>query len=251
MKTTSTTRKKTAKTKRPELKANTDKKATLTSKTESGYPPFDAEAKEYMYEPVPGAYSRILYIGPTVTSEIAEILGRSITLEEAKCLVCNDGEPVVCAQTGEEFQPMKYLPFVPNNLRTRIEAGDRLADIQLPFGGAFYVTKDLNALALSGSVFRYVRRHDRYEWASGSSPMVIMAEEMGRQYGRREWGHTSEEVEAVIASMKTARERRDKIKTLAARIMPINRRHHREEQRPKGLSSVAAAFETAGSNGDK
>ena len=207
------------------------------------YSPYDKEAFHYMFvERVPGAFSPFHYVGPKVSEEIAQILGRSINLEEAKHLVKLDGPRVTCALRKIEFQPMAYLPFTPRDLGARIQAGEKLTDIKLPYGGAFYITRNREVLAYSGSVFLFNKRHQRYEWASISSPLVMFAEVAGEKLGRdKEWGHTSEEVNAVLEAMDTKARERKLLENMASTIIRIHR---------PNLGRMSDAFDRAERSGN-
>src|SRR3990167_4203208 len=137
-----------------------------TSRSTTDFPPYDAEAWAWMSnQSIPWAFSPILYIGTQVSVEVSKIIGRPMNLEEAKHLVQPDGEEdeikkmkiidaegptreeVVrthaykCASEGTRFRPVRYLPFIPKNLDKQIAAGNKLMEISLPYGGAFYVNK--------------------------------------------------------------------------------------------------------------
>lgn len=203
--------------------------------TVTTYPPYDQQAAEYMFQKQPGTYSLIHFIGEQVSREIAAILGRSITLPEAQHLVSADGDPTTCASEGVEFQPVKYLPFVPKGLKEKIGRDKALVDIQLPWGGAYYLTKDGKTIAYSGSVFRYNARRQRYEWANGS-PLVIIADEIGKRYGQRQWGVPFAEVENILKVRSAAADRRTRIGKMVTNIAPIRR---------PGLGRMSDAFERA------
>ncbi len=160
---------------------------------EMDFPPYDNEAWAYMTTAIPGAYQPIFYVGPTVSIKIAKMLGRSLTLEEAMHLVSIDGDIAVCGYSEErlEFQPIKYLPFVPKILQSLIEKDIPLTEIDLPYGGAYYLTKDKQLFPVSGSVFKLDRRQERYVLAK-TSPLVIMAERSEGVQDKRKWGDTLE-----------------------------------------------------------
>jgi hypothetical protein len=204
-------------------KAKITKDSAETTPTKTAYPPYNEQAAKYMYEKVPGAYSRILYIGEQVSKEIAEILGRSITLPEAEHLVSLDGEIAVCAASDPnnpvKFQPIKYLPFVPKGLREKIRSGIPLVDMRLPLGGAYYLKKDGTVIAYSGSVFRYNLRQQRYEWAD-TSPLVMAADLIGKRYGHRQWGVPFSEVANILKARAAAAERRQRIENMVENIAP-------------------------------
>ncbi|MDE1975425.1 MAG: hypothetical protein KGI49_02885 [Patescibacteria group bacterium] len=197
-----------------------EKTKTDLAKEGLGYPLYSPEAAEWVYRPtIPGAYPPIFYIGEIVSLGIARLLGRSISLEEAQYLVQTDGEPTVCALTGIQFQPVLYLPFVPRDLEFRLkDEGKKLTEIALPFGGAFYVNKENEIVAFSGPVFHYVRRHERYERKS-DSPLVSVAEEFGRVRGNDDWGKPYQHALNLQASIKAARERREKVHSLVGGLL--------------------------------
>lgn len=231
-------------------KATSRKVAKKDKKPEVGleYQPYDVEAWEYMRQAsIPGAYAPILYIGEKVSEGVAKILGRSMTLEEAKYLVGPDGDPVTCSSEGIEFQPIRYLPFVPRSLDTQIKEGRRLTEIDLPFGGAFYVNRNNEITGFSGTVYHYVAKRQRYEWNS-NSPLVMVAEELGRQRGQIDWGVTYEHAIKIQTARLAAIERRGKIGKLAKELISNRPDRHaqREDRVPDWrVRSVAGAFADA------
>lgn len=198
-------------------------------------PPYDKDAADYMCRKREGTFSLIHFIGEQVSRELAEILGRSITLPEAEHLVSLDGDPTICASEDVEFQPVKYLPFTPKGLKEKIDRGESLVDIQLPWGGAYYLTKDGKTIAYSGSVFHYNHRRQKYEWAN-NSPLVIVADEIGKRCGQRQWGVPFSEVDNILKARTAGTERRQRIGKMVTNIAPIRR---------PGLGRVSDAFKLA------
>ena len=190
------------------------------------YTPYDEAAWEWMRKgSIPGAYPPVTYVGTDVSAGVSRILGRSITLDEAQQMVHADGEIAICSVTGKEFQPIAYLPFVPNNLASKIEAGMALTEIDLPMGGAFYLNKSDEIVALSGSVYHYARRFrgGQYVWFK-DSPLCQMALAMKEKTGEMDWGTTLEGVQRRLqAKQETARQEKA-INDLAGSIQSNRRR---------------------------
>ena len=211
-KTTKATGKKATKVVKP------SEKSTSTSTTD--FPPYNAQAWQWMsQESIPGAFSPILYIGTEVSIKISRLLGSPMTLEEAQHLVQPDGEIATCASEGTGFQPVKYVPFLPKGLEKQLAEGKSLTEIELPYGGAYYVNKAQELVAFSGSVFHYNPRRQDYEWCH-TSPLVITAEEIRKLTGRMQWGVPFEIANRMIKSRTENKERRRKISSLASSLLP-------------------------------
>ncbi len=193
-------------------------------KTEPEFPAYDEEAWKWMAEQsIPGAYSPIMYIGVEVSHQIAAILGRPMTLEEAQYLVKIDGDFVKCAYTGTEFQPVEYVFRVPPGLKDKIAAGAKLTEVELVTGGAFYFNKGKGEMMpLSGSVFEYDRRAQAYRWCM-SSPLVIAANEARKITGHMKWGAPSHQIGKIMNARQENRERHEKIAGLMAEVFAPRR----------------------------
>jgi hypothetical protein len=214
-------------------------KTTAVAETKQ-FQPYDQQAWSWMSgQSILGAFSPILYIGPKVSAEIASILGRPINLEEAKYLVQPDGPVMTCATEGIRFQPVKYVPFTPRNLKEAISSGKKLTEIDLYWGGAFYIdAKENLPMAFSGSVWHFKTgkaREGAYEWMR-TSPLVMMANSMKDKYGDMSWGIPLEEALAVIDSRAKALERKKKIDGLTNRVLA---------PRSNRFNSVGDAFRNA------
>lgn len=219
-------------------KASTETKATRKSKKVSEaapktasveeFPAYNEEAWKWMAgQSIAGAYSPIMYIGLEVSNQIAAILGRSMTLEEAQYLVKVDGPFIMCAYTGVEFQPVEYVFRVPPGLKEKLATGLKLTDCPLVTGGAFYPNKKTgDMMALSGSVFTWNPRGQRYEWCK-SSPLVIAAEEARKMVGFMKWGAPSHQVQIILGKKKEAKDRRNKIASLMAEAFAPERHSSR------------------------
>ena len=188
---------------------------TPTAEAPSGpeYPIFDQEAAAWVYRgSIAGAYAPVLYIGETIAHGISQILGRSLTLAEAQHLVSPDGEPTFCYSEREKkdeekkpFQPVKYLPFIPQSLEQRLKDGEEFTSIDLPWGGAYYVTRENEIVAFSGAVFHYDRHNRRYGWHA-RSPLVRMARKMletKKGLDKPDWGKPLQDVMNIKASRAT------------------------------------------------
>ncbi len=228
-----TSRKKVAKA------APASEKVTETS-TEAAvaeFPPYDEEAWGWMSnESIPGAYCPILYTGTDVSIKISKLLGRPMTLKEAQHLVQADGEEATCASEGKVFQPVKYVPFLPQDLEARLSNGESLTEVDLPYGGSYYVSKDNETIAISGCVFH--ARDGKYEW-NHKSPLVITAQEMGKRHGKMMWGVPLNMAQQIIESRTANNERRKKISAFVANLLPTR----------KGLGRGADGFDKADRNG--
>lgn len=218
---------KTRKTKQSKVSAKKNAAESASTETETvnvdvkpTFPPYDEEAWKWMAsQSIPGAFSPIMYIGQEVSRSIADILGRPMTLEEAQYLVRVDGPFVMCASEDVEFQPIEYVFRVPPGLKDKIAAGQKLTEVELITGGAFYVDhKKGVAVALSGSVFQYNNRAMRYEWCK-SSPLVIAAEESKKVAGYMKWGSPSHQVQNILDAISRSRGRRDKISGLMSSLV--------------------------------
>ena len=174
------------------------------------YPIFDKEAGDWVYRSsIPGAYAPVLYIGETIARGISQMLGRSLTLAEAQYLVSPDGEPTFCYSERDKkdgdkklFQPVKYLPFIPQSLEQRLKDGEEFTDIDLPWGGAYYVTRDNEIVAFSGAVFHYDRHKRHYGWHA-RSPLVRMARKMletKNGLDKPDWGKPLQDVKNIQVS---------------------------------------------------
>lgn len=194
---------------------------TLTQRTEvepvvvasnEPYPTFDTEAWNWIWSKnsFPKAHPPILYLGMNVPDEIANILGRSITLEEAQCLVQADGPITKCAVTKKEFQPVKYLPFVPYTLANQL-AKKKLTEIHLPFGGQYYIKNDLaTIIAASGSRFKHIKatkeerkagKEDRYiPYYRGAMDKLAKALAKAMGVKKPEWPEPLEDVQRRISA---------------------------------------------------
>ena len=180
--------------------------------------PYDEEAWRYMSGPsIDGAHCPIYYIGQKVSSDIAEILGRPMTIEEAQYLVHADGPVVTCHSEGVPFQPVKYVPFCPDNLRAAIAAGKKLTTTSLLWGGAFHVGKDNEPIALSGAVYHYSADRRRYEYFN-ASPLVKMASALEKIHGRKIWGKPWEDIQRIIRSRNESMEREKRIAGIADNV---------------------------------
>ncbi len=153
------------------------------------YPTFEPNAWRWVWTAMKGAPSPILFLGMNVPDEIAGILGRSITLEEAQCLVQVDGPVTKCSVTKEKFQPIKYLPFTPPSLQHQLKKRT-LTEVRLPYGGQYYTKKDGSVLPVSGSRYKYEKaRHagedDRYvPFFNGALQKVSRA--LAKKLGQKE-----------------------------------------------------------------
>jgi hypothetical protein len=174
------------------------------------YPIFDQEAAAWVYRgSIAGAYAPVLYIGEMIAHGISQMLGRSLTLAEAQHLVSPDGEPAFCYSEREKkdedkklFQPVKYLPFIPKNLEQRLKDGEEFTSIDLPWGGAYYVTRDNEIVAFSGAVFHYDRHKRHYGWHA-RSPLVRMARKMletKNGLDKPDWGKPLQDVKNIQVS---------------------------------------------------
>jgi uncharacterized membrane protein len=201
--------------------------------------PYDPDAWKWMAEQsIPGAYSPILYIGTEVSARIAQILGRPMNIIEAQYLVQPDGPVTDCSAINARFQPIRYLPFEPRWLEKELRAGKSLTELDLPWGGAYYIKKDGTVLAFSGSVFHYDSRSECYRWCK-SSPLVIAADATKDRFNQRPvWGSPLEEIQNILDARRETRERENKIGALVADIVPISRR----------MSRMGEAFDRAEQN---
>ncbi|MDP3962507.1 MAG: hypothetical protein Q8Q03_01420 [bacterium] len=207
--------------------------------TLGNFPPYNSAAWNWMcQESIPGAFSPILYIGTEVSMRISQLLGRSMLLEEAQHLVQPDGKMATCAAEGKKFQPVKYVPFLPKNLEAQLAKGETLMEIPLPYGGAYYINKNQELVAFSGSVFHYNPRKQDYEWCH-TSPLVIAAEEIRKITGRMQWGVPFDTVNKMVQSRAENQERRKKISSLVTSLLPTR----------KGLGRGEDGFKKARRNG--
>jgi hypothetical protein len=163
-----------------------------------GYDPMTPEAFKWATskKSIPGAYEPILYFGPAVAIEISEILGRPLGLEEVKLLAWADGEEQKCTITGEKFQPVGYVPFVPRDLENDLNDCGYLSKIPLPSGGQFYLIKG-QVTAVSGSVYHYDARSGDYNYAH-ASPLVAFASDIQRMTGKKIWGMTLDRTKSLL-----------------------------------------------------
>lgn len=158
--------------------------------------PFDGEAYEWVCStPFPGAHAPLLYLGYNKAVDLANtVFGRPMNLAEAQCIVKPDGGIQTCHLTGVQFQPVKYLRFIPNDLRSRMEKGERFDQIELPWGGPFYYNYKTNSImAFSGAV--YHRDKNKYR-LDRRSALVDIAMEMEKRGRRAKWG---EPLDVVLA----------------------------------------------------
>ena len=141
-----------------------------------------------------------------------------------------DGNTATCASEGTQFQPVKYLPFVPRHLAKMIEDGASLTDASLPYGGAYYINQKQEPIAFSGSVFCYNTRRQDYEYST-SSPLVIMAQELKKTRGFMQWGVPSTVTDKMLEARKENNARRTKIAGLAKSVMGMGPRRNGELNR--------------------
>lgn len=212
-------------TRKSKVKVVATKEVVEATKKVAEFPAYDEEAWKWMAsQSIPGAYSPIMYIGLEVSNQIATILGRSLNLEEAQCLVKVDGPFVTCAYTSTEFQPVEYVFRVPPGLKEKLADGMKLTEISLVTGGAFYFNKKKNVMMpLSGSVFQYNRRVQCYEWCM-NSPLVIGANKAREITGHMKWGAPSHEIEKIMSARQESRNRNEKIAGLMAEVFAPQRR---------------------------
>ncbi len=177
------------------------------------YPTFEPKAWRWVWTAMKGAPSPILFLGMNVPDEIAGILGRSLTLEEAQYLVQTDGPVTKCSVTKEEFQPVKYLPFVPPSLQHNLMTLKKpLAEVRLPYGGQYYTNKNGSVIPVSGSRYKYQKaRHagedDKYvPFFNGALQKVSRA--LAKKLGQTEpvWPVTYEQATGKLR----VREKNDK-----------------------------------------
>lgn len=221
-KVTATAAKQTKTTARQARPQAVDEAKELADSTKAGaageeYQPFTTAAWDWMVskDSIPQAERPLWYIGPKVLCEIASVIKRSISLEEAKCLVQPDGQIEECALTKVKFQPVAYVPFCPKGLAAQIETGETLLTARLPYGGAFYNKGD-EKVAISGAVYYYEEQGNSYPEAS-SSPLVIMANAM-KKGTKRQWGMPRERFDEVTAIRSQRKERKTLVRSAAKNL---------------------------------
>ncbi len=166
----------------------------VSGKTEEeGFDPFTNEAYAWVMDPnsIPGAFAPILYFGPHVAVKFSKILGRPITLDEAKIMAYPDGLMVTCTLTGKQFQPVGYIPFCNDGdvARQVSESNDTLGTISCYNGGQFYLDNNKEMVPVSGAVYIYDKEEDVYRY-DYDSPLVQLAMEGEKQTGKKRWGMT-------------------------------------------------------------
>ncbi len=177
--------------------------------------PMTTEAYDWMMSinSLPGCgLSPIRFIGLKNIERLSEALGHQITLEEAKILVRLDGDKMKCDDTEREFQPIAYWPYINADMEKDLASGKTLAEISVPFGGAFFL-EGKQIFAFSGPVYDKLGA----SWMN-ESPLVKASKEAGfiRKLKRPIWGkcfqvladYLSDEVERK----RRQQESRDRIK---------------------------------------
>lgn len=179
---------------------------------------FTKEGNAWMKNPssIPGAHSPLSYTGFRVIERIRELLGREITLDEARVLVVPDGELATCSFDGTtSFQPVKYLDYLTREQAEALKDGTPLGELKLCYNGCFYL-KGPNKIVFSGSRFLHIK--GGVAWAK-KSPLYLAGVAKGeeRQNGdsRPWWGMTRLFADDLLAEQEEHRkqeeERRERI----------------------------------------
>ena len=207
---------------------------------DEGFNPMTDEAFKWAtsQDSIPGAYQPILYFGPKVVIGLSELLKRPLTLEEVKLLARADGEAQVCAFARNSFQPVAYVPYIPNDLLTI--KGD-LSSVDLPEGGQFYVMKGEKEITpVSGSVYFYNACQDEYGHAH-SSPLVTVANAIRKETGKAVWGMSLNRANNLIAGRDARRtasnEMHERARSFASRFAGKSR-----PNRNDGINPIRDAF---------
>lgn len=177
--------------------------------------PFTPEAWAYLSQPsIAGVpHLPIYFLGGRVPMDIARAMGRPLDIEEAKLLVVPDGEVTKCGLTGEEFQPMKYVPFLSKKMEDGLKAGNRLDQIEIYYGGVYYVDNKRKVSAFSGPLFFYNKREGEYQYAK-SSPLIVVTMEGRKKTGRMFWGVPLNIIDGQVAAREKNHEQHNKAAAL-------------------------------------
>jgi hypothetical protein len=166
------------------------------------------------------------YLRQDKLMEIAEMLDRSLTHEELKLLVGEDGPMVKCSSSDEDnpvqFQPVWWLDVNPDFLGFLTETGSVTESIKeaLPrVFGCFYVS-DTNIHAYSGSAWWFLKDRERYVICSSPLGQAKKLHALGH------WGQTSDAVrkeqEAIMEANRQREEKAERIREQMANVRPRN-----------------------------
>lgn len=190
--------------------------------------------------------SLILFLGDAVPVEISQLVGRPLNLAEAKYLVRADGPMVTCYMTGIKFQPIMYVAKITQTMRNQIPSDpngklvNALENVELYYGGSFYVDKTKAPKAVSGAVYVWQVQEENYRH-SGSSPLVMAAEAKREETGRKIWA-----VPLHIAC------RQQMVRKVNNDLRDVVYKKMRDLRAPsRGLTRVGEAFEVSRRNGKK
>lgn len=113
-------------------------------------------------------FAPIRFVGWETVNEFSALVKHPLTLEEVQLLVQADGNEEICLIDKITFQPVRYVPFVPQDVRKAIEADPtkKLTEVPMYYGGAFYQNdrvEDGRVICVSGCLY-----NSRGEQAAGS-----------------------------------------------------------------------------------
>ncbi|MDE2037969.1 MAG: hypothetical protein KGI69_01955 [Patescibacteria group bacterium] len=168
-----------------------------------------AEAYRWVMNPgaIPMAgYAPIRFVGWKVIRAFHEVMGHPLSLEDVHMLVQQDGDLEMCAIDNIQFQPVRYAPFVPQEIEQSLRDGTPLAEVRLYYGGAFFQDNKIQGgkiIPVSGCVF-----NSRDEICKGS-PLVVASKTLGlRRKGKGgiSWGECLDRIKDRMADRVKGRE---------------------------------------------
>lgn len=194
------------------------KAAKSSTATEVPPPPFSretaphavtAEARKWLSNEraIYGAgYAPILWVSAPKLWDLAETLGRELTLDEVKFLVQADGDMEQCFIGKAPFQPIRYLVITRVTLDLLKKAGafEKIPKEKLLWGGAFAINQEGNGLIpLSGARFWNVRG----DFALKDSAMVRAWLISNENPALRSWPQSRADAEEGIRRIADAKAR--------------------------------------------
>lgn len=184
------------------------------------YPPLTPDAYTWACgTPIGGAWAPILYVGLPLLVELSKLMGRSLVLPEVQHLVQPDGPVAKCTMDGIDFQPVKYLGHVPKSLKQQLESGKTLTEIELPYNGCYFLSRDGRIkFAYSGAIFRQEGRRfvpdDALDRDHPGSPLFMNIKLREAERLRPIWGLDLPTILEWEHDIKFVRERKTRLAQL-------------------------------------
>ena len=181
-----------------------------------------SEAHRWLMDPnaIPAAmFAPIRFVGWETINKFSELVKRPLEIAEVQMLVQADGNQEICLIDGITFQPVRYVPFVPQEAERMLKAdpAKKLSDVPMHYGGAFFQNDRIEegrVVSISGCVY-----NSRGETANGS-PLVITSVYLGKKMRKQRplWGESRAHVEE---RMKQRAESKQEYKRRSSRVAEI------------------------------